>query len=119
MNNEILEYKGYIAQLHFDWNDNIVVGRVINTREIIFFHADNVSEIKQEFHDTIDDYITICQKADITVSKTYSGRINLRLDPTTHSKIAAQAAQNHLSLNSFVAQTLKNSLDDNTSLADC
>jgi predicted HicB family RNase H-like nuclease len=89
MNNEILEYKGYIAQLHFDWEDNIVVGRVINTREIISFHTDNVSEIKQEFQDSIEDYIKICQKSGITVSKPYSGRINLRLDPTTHSKIAA------------------------------
>jgi predicted HicB family RNase H-like nuclease len=119
MNNEILEYKDYIAQLHFDWKDNILVGRVINTREIISFHADSVSEIKQEFYDTIEDYIKICQKAGITVSKPYSGRINLRLDPTTHSKIAAQAAQHHLSLNSFAAQVLKNSVVNNSPIADC
>jgi len=37
-------YKGYIAGIDADLNASILVGRVINTSDIIGFHGDTISQ---------------------------------------------------------------------------
>jgi predicted HicB family RNase H-like nuclease len=37
-------YHGYIARIEPDLDDGILVGRVINTRDIIGFHGETISE---------------------------------------------------------------------------
>ena len=42
--NSIIEYKGYSAELTLDVEDDIIVGRVINTADTISFHGKTVEE---------------------------------------------------------------------------
>ena len=44
-----LTYKGYIAIIDADLKDGILVGRVINTRDIIGFHGETISEATERF----------------------------------------------------------------------
>jgi len=39
-----LTYKGYIAKIDANLDDGILVGRVINTRDIIGFYDETISE---------------------------------------------------------------------------
>ena len=50
-------YKGYIASIEPDLDDGILVGRVINTRDIIGFHGETISETIKSFHAAIDEYL--------------------------------------------------------------
>ena len=52
----MLTYKGYIAKIDADLDDGILVGRVINTRDIIGFHGETISEVTASFHAVIDEY---------------------------------------------------------------
>ena len=56
-----LTYKGYIAIIDADLNDGILVGRVINTRDIIGFHGETISEVTESFHAVIEEYLEDCQ----------------------------------------------------------
>jgi predicted HicB family RNase H-like nuclease len=49
-------FKGYIARIDADLDDGIIVGSIINTRDIIGFHGEPVSEATESFHAVIDEY---------------------------------------------------------------
>jgi predicted HicB family RNase H-like nuclease len=110
MRNNILEYKRYIAQLNFDLEDGIIIGKVTNTKDIISFHASNLPDIKQAFKDIIDTYLKACEEESIEASKPYSGKFNLRITPDLHRELSIEAAQEGVSLNDLTEQLLKSSL---------
>lgn len=119
MKNNILEYKRYIAQLDFDLEDGIIVGKVINAKDIISFHADSLLGIKQVFKNMIDTYLEACEEEGLCPSKPYSGKFNLRITPDLHRELSIEAAQEGVSLNDLTEQLLKiglshrHNLDDN------
>ena len=57
-----MKYRGYAARIEFDERDDVLVGRVIGTRDAICFHADNVADLKREFRASIDDYLNYCAR---------------------------------------------------------
>ena len=99
-------YKNYIAQIEPDLEDGILVGKVMNTRDIIGFHGNTIAEAIQSFHTVIEEYLEDCKKRGINPNKPYSGRFNLRVPPTLHSEVAAAAVRNGKSLNQWVIEVL-------------
>ncbi len=102
-----ITYKGYITTLETDIDDGILVGRVINTRDIIGFHGQTISEAIESFHAAIDEYLEDCQQRGIDPNKPYSGKFNLRLPPALHGEIASAAAKSGKSLNQWVMEKLE------------
>jgi len=101
-----VSYKNYIALIEPDLEDGILVGRVINTRDIIGFHGNTIDEAIKSFHAVIDDYLEDCRQRGISPDKPYSGKFNLRVPPTLHNEIAAAATTAGKSLNQWVIETL-------------
>ncbi len=57
----LIEHKGYQAELYVDVEENIIYGRVINIeRDVISFHAETVENTKAEFVETINEYLAEC-----------------------------------------------------------
>jgi len=100
-------YKRYIARIEPDLDDGILVGRVINTRDIIGFHGQTISQTIESFHAVIDEYLEDCHQRGVDPNKPYSGKFNLRLTPELHSRIAAVAARSGKSLNQLVIEKLE------------
>ncbi len=59
-------YKGYEAVIEYDEEDRILVGRVINTKDIIVFDGLSVDEIERTFHQVIDEYLADCKQLNKT-----------------------------------------------------
>ncbi len=59
-------YKGYEAVIEYDEEDRILVGRVINTKDIIVFDGLSVDEIERTFHQVIDEYLADCKRLNKT-----------------------------------------------------
>ncbi len=49
-----LEYRGYIGSVTFDAEAEILHGTVVNTRDVITFQGESVSEIKQAFKESVE-----------------------------------------------------------------
>lgn len=49
----MMEYKGYIGHVEFDYEAEIFHGNVINTCDIVTFQRTTVEEIKQAFRDSV------------------------------------------------------------------
>ncbi|MBK7867687.1 MAG: type II toxin-antitoxin system HicB family antitoxin [Ignavibacteriales bacterium] len=56
-----MDYKGYEAVVNYDEEAKIFSGEVINTKDVITFQAESVSELEKAFHDSVDDYLEFCE----------------------------------------------------------
>ena len=99
-------YKGYSAKVEFDPDDAVFFGRIAGIRDVIGFHADNVSDLIAAFHEAVDDYVETCRKVGKDPQKAYSGNLMLRIDPIVHSKAVIAAELSGKSLNQWSEEVL-------------
>lgn len=57
-----IEYKGYHAKIEYSFEDGCFVGEVVGIKDIIVFHGNTINEIKNNFHDNVEDYIELCKE---------------------------------------------------------
>ena len=110
----MMKYKGYTAEVEFDDSVGHLHGRVVNCGPypIATFEATDVNGIRYEFHRSIDEYLKSCQEDGVEPRKSYSGKLNVRLGPDLHQRVARSAAENRLSLNSWIVQALEQSVSE-------
>ncbi|MBD2253993.1 type II toxin-antitoxin system HicB family antitoxin [Nostoc parmelioides] len=101
-----MKYKGYEAIVEFDDEAEIFHGEIINLRDVITFQGDSVKELKQAFHDSVDDYLEFCQERGEEPEKPFSGKLMLRINPELHKTIAIKAKKEGQSLNSWIEKCL-------------
>lgn len=100
--NNILEYKGYNGTGEYSADDNVLFGKVIGIKSLVSYEGQNVKELKADFQDAVDEYLTYCEENNIESKKTYKGSINVRFSPETRRKAALIAFSEHISLNQFI-----------------
>ena len=105
-----IEYRGYVAKIEFDDEDQIFVGEVIGIDDIIAFHSENAKEIIPVFHDMVDGYLETCQKRGITPQKSFSGKFVVRIAPDLHAKLSVMANSADKSLNTWLEDLIKSSV---------
>lgn len=74
----MMEYKDYRAAIKYDTDSEVFHGVVVGTRDVIFFEATSVVELKKEFKFSIDDYIASCEERGERPDVPFSGDISLR-----------------------------------------
>lgn len=107
MNNNTLEYKGYLAKIEIDSDTNTLYGSLTNTRDVITFSAQTVAEVRQAFQDSVEDYLAWAAEDGFIPDKPYSGKIILRMSPALHQQISARATMDGFSLNQWITNTLQ------------
>jgi predicted HicB family RNase H-like nuclease len=103
----MMEYNGYIAKVEFDDEAEIFHGEVINLRDVITFQGTSVTELRQAFQDSVEDYLAFCAERGEEPEKPFSGKFSLRIDPELHRQITLQARLANKSLNSWVSERLE------------
>lgn len=74
----LITYKGYIAQITFDTDDMLIVGEVIGIPDIVAFHAETCSQVKDMLRQSVDNYLDFCKK----VGKEPDPPVGWSRDPT-------------------------------------
>lgn len=100
--NDILEYKGYYANIHFSGEDDVFYGKLIGINDLIMFEGNSVKDLKKAFKEAVDDYLETCETVVKTPEKTYKGVFNVRIPSDLHRQAALFAAIKKVSLNDFV-----------------
>lgn len=96
-----ITYKGYIGSVAFSEKDNVFFGKIEGINGLVNFEGESVKELTEAFHEAVDDYLAYCEEG-IEPHKSYSGSLNIRLSPETHSRIAILAKQAGISINAFI-----------------
>lgn len=97
---------GYFANVEFDAEDHIFVGRIIGIRDVVGFHGESVTELENAFHDAVENYLTACKELGQKPNKPYSGNLMLRVPVEIHAAVATAAEASGKSINQWAAGVL-------------
>ena len=108
----MMEYKGYHASVKYDDEDKIFVGEVFGIVDSLNFHGASVGELEEMFHQSIENYLSICAQVGKDPDKEFKGTFNVQIPPELHRKVALQAAKKNVTLNQYVIRSLEKSFDE-------
>ncbi len=103
----MLDYKGYIGEAVYDDEMGMFAGKIVNAKAIGTFYGKTVEELENEFRETIDYYLDLCQRKSLEPEKPFSGRFNLRLTPELHRKIYIASSDEGVSINRWIKDKLE------------
>ncbi|MBO4320220.1 MAG: type II toxin-antitoxin system HicB family antitoxin [Treponema sp.] len=103
----MIEYKGYVGSVEFSQDDELFYGKVQGIRSLVSYEGSNATELMEDFHAAVDDYLELCESNGKEPEKAYKGSFNVRIPPELHKRIAIYAIEHDLSLNRFVEQSLE------------
>jgi predicted HicB family RNase H-like nuclease len=106
----MMKYKGYIGKVEYNDEAEIFYGEVIGLRDVVTFKGSSVKELQKSFKESIDDYLAFCKRMGKTPDVPASGRLILRIPPELHSQAAVAAKSEGRSLNTWVADAVKEKL---------
>lgn len=106
----MMQYKGYVGKVEFDDEAGIFHGEVVNTRDVITFQGQSVTELKKAFRESVDDYLAFCASRGEAPDKPFSGQFMTRIPPELHRQINLAASFSGKSLNAWVAEQLESAI---------
>jgi predicted HicB family RNase H-like nuclease len=102
-----MEYKGYIARIDIDDEDDTFHGRVMNVSDIINFKGKSMADLKREFAKSMETYFEFCKDEGEEPEQPFSGKFVLRVDPEVHRAITRAAEREGVSINKWAEQQLE------------
>ncbi|MXY56315.1 MAG: type II toxin-antitoxin system HicB family antitoxin [Gammaproteobacteria bacterium] len=109
-----MTFKGYSARIEYDDDDGIFIGRIAGIRDGVGFHADTVANLREAFHEAVEDYIETCAKIGKRPQKAFSGQVMFLVKPEVHRKAALAAELSGMSLNQWAEDVLDRAAEDLT-----
>lgn len=58
----MMTYKGYTASIEVDVDAGILFGRILDIKDVITFKARTIDEARQEFQNSVDEYLAFCEE---------------------------------------------------------
>lgn len=102
-----LEYKNYTGTIEYSKEDDLLFGKVMGIKGLISYEGKTGLELESDFKAAIDEYLTDCKLQGIEPEKPFKGNFNVRISAELHQKAALLAMQDKMSLNSFVAESIR------------
>ena len=108
--NNTMEYKGYVGSVEFSEEDGLFYGKVQGIRSLLSYEGTNASELVEDFHGAVDEYLTACEEEGTKPEIAYKGSLNVRLGSDLHRRAAIYALSHGQSLNSFIEAAVRDEL---------
>ena len=105
-------YDSELFYPEFSEEDKIFYGKVLGIRSLISYEGENATELIDDFHQAVDDYLEVCKETGKSPSKEFKGSFNVRVTPELHRSAYFYAHENGLTLNELMSRSLKNYLDE-------
>lgn len=102
-----LEYKGYTGSIEYSQEDNLLYGKVLGLRGLISYEGDTGKALETDFKEALNIYLSDCKAAGKPPEKPFKGSFNVRIPARLHQKAALLAMEAQTSLNSFVAEAIR------------
>lgn len=107
-----MKYKDFLGSVDFSSEDECFYGKIIGITDLVTFEGTSIVELKQSFHNAVDDYIEMCTSIGKKPMKSYKGSFNVRIGSELHRNAALYAAANHKTLNAFVTEAITSKLQE-------
>lgn len=57
-----MKYKGYTGSIEYSSHDGCFYGKIENIEDLVNYEGQTLEELKNSFHEAVDDYIEFCKK---------------------------------------------------------
>ena len=84
MNRAVLEFRNYQGSIEYDEESETLHGKVLHVRDLITYEAETAKGLKKAFHDSVNDYLEMCEAEEIEPDKPYSGSFNVQPGVALH-----------------------------------
>ncbi len=105
-----LNYKGYTGSIEYSREDDLFFGKVFGIQSLISYEGKTGKELEKDFQEAIDEYLETCKLNGSTPEKAFKGNFNVRISPQLHYKAALLAMEENMSLNNFVAESIRDKI---------
>ncbi len=103
----MMEYRGYHADIKYSDEDHLFIGQVIGINDALGFHGSSVQELESMFHQSIDNYLLLCEQLGKKPEREYRGQFNVRIPPELHRAAVIRARERNMTLNEFVTTAIE------------
>lgn len=104
-----VKYKGFQGSVEYDSGSLFI--RVLHVSDTLIAECDSLASVESEFEALIDEYLQDCAELGRVPDRPFKGSFNVRVEPELHRGAAMAAADESLSLNSWVAAAIKEKLE--------
>jgi predicted HicB family RNase H-like nuclease len=101
-----MSYRGYAASIEYSNDDECFIGHIVGIKDRVGFHGESVADLKESFHEAVEDYLETCAAIGKDPQKPYSGKLMLRIPPELHATIATAAKVSGQSINQWISRAL-------------
>jgi predicted HicB family RNase H-like nuclease len=108
----MLNHRGYVGHMEVDEEAGIIFGRVLDIRDVITFKGETVTDAKQAFQDSVDDYLAFCEALNQEPDKPFSGKLPFRTTPERHRQLFLAATKSGKSINAWMDEVLSKAADE-------
>jgi len=108
----IMEVNGYKAKIEYDPELDQFRGEILGLNGSADFYGKSPASLRKEFKNSLRVFLEVCEEKNLSPTKQYSGKFNLRIPPRLHSEIAARATAENKSINQWVSEALNHSVSE-------
>ena len=108
----MMEIDGYKAKIDYDPDLDQFRGEILGLNGSADFYGKSPASLRKEFKSSLKVFLEVCEEEGINPKKEYSGKFNLRIPSRLHREIAARASATDKSINQWVSEVLKQSVND-------
>ena len=108
----IMEMDGYKAKIEYDPELDQFRGEILGLNGSADFYGKTPAGLRKEFKNSLKVFLEVCEEKGIDPIKNYSGKFNLRITSRLHREIAARATAADKSINEWVSERLKLSVNE-------
>jgi len=101
-----ISYKGFLGTVSFSEKDAAFFGKIEGIDGLVNFEGESVQELTEAFHNAVEDYIKYCETENLPLRKSFTGNLNIRIKPETHSLLALAAKKSGTTLNALISKSL-------------
>ena len=111
-----LTYKNYTGSIEYSKEDGLLYGKVLGIKGLLSYEGQTGEDLEKDFVDAIDEYLSDCKESGIVPEKPFKGSFNVRISSELHRKAALLAMDDRMSLNNFVAESIRERIIRETGL---
>ena len=108
----MMEIDGYKAKIEYDLELDQFRGEILGLNGSADFYGKTPASLRKEFKNSLKVFLEVCKEKGIEPTKNYSGKFNLRITSKLHREIAARATAADKSINEWISETLKLSVNE-------
>ena len=103
----LMTIDGYQAKIEYDEDLDLFRGEILGLNGGADFYGKNSKELRTEFKKSLDVYLDVCKEKGIEPRRNFSGRVNLRISPDLHERLAIAAQAEGKSINTLAQEALQ------------